>query len=80
MTLKHIKCLDLYQCQGFLPLPSGARDFMGGIRFRKSLLAACSFGQPRSISTTLYRRTRAENSLLTKVICPQRSQRVVRKL
>lgn len=60
MTLKHIKCLDLYQCQGFLPLPSGARDFMGGIRFRKSLLVACPFGQPGSISTTLYRRTREE--------------------
>ena len=60
MTLKHIKCLDLYQCQGFLPLPSGVRLFTRGFQFRASLLAACCFGQSRSISTTLNNRTRAE--------------------
>ena len=31
MTLKHIKCLDLYQWQGFLPLPSGERDFLWAV-------------------------------------------------
>ena len=39
MTLKHIKCLDLYQCQGFLPLPAGERDF---------LCAVSGFGQVSS--------------------------------
>ena len=75
MTLKHIKCLDLYQCQGFLPLPSGSRDFMGGIRIRKSLLAACSFCQPRSISITLYCRTRAEKLTTTQSNLPSKKSK-----
>ena len=80
MTLKHIKCLDLYQCQGFLPLPSGARDFMGGIRFRKKFSPLVPSANPEVSPPHYIVAHEQKSSLLTKVIFPQRSQTVMRKL